>query len=455
MNEPRVPTSAADDGKLPEICDTDTQQLTELKHRFKILKNQKSEIARQFKNATSDTPEHAALITAMQAVSSEIKKIEADVKTLEKKITTVAQPILITQQPPLFSINEQSLLHDEFSVRELTAIELPQWFAFLNAQKNIPAYHSAAWVDAIADSFGNPTRIWVATASGNIVGGLPLTFFSSKLFGTFAVSTPYVNYGGVISPYFNVAKELLAQLPALCAQENLSHIEVRTMQPNLAAQASSKKASMILALPDSTQQLDENLGAKVRAQYNKAEEHSPTIQFGKLELLDDFYRVFAQNMRDLGTPIYSKQWFANILRNPAIDARLTVVYVNKKPVSTGFLVGNNKMLEIPWASTIKAANTLNTNMWMYRQILGYAINNHFKFFDFGRSTQDAGTYKFKKQWGAQPYVHYWYNFLPSGNQTAPELNPDNPKFKLMISLWKLMPVWLTQIIGPSIIKHIP
>ena len=78
----------------------------------------------------------------------------------------------------------------------------------------------------------------------------------------------------------------------------------------------------------------------------------------------------------------------------------------------------------------------------------------YKYFDFGRSTLGAGTYKFKKQWGALAYAHHWYYVLPEG-ESKPELNPDNPKYKLVIFLWKLMPVWLTKIIGPHIIKHIP
>ena len=226
------------------------------------------------------------------------------------------------------------------------------------------------------------------------------------------------------------------------------------MQANLGEEASTKKVSMVLALPTSEVALDEQLGAKVRAQYKKAEEHNPQVRFGKLELLDDFYRVFARNMRDLGTPVYAREWFANILQVPEIAAQLAVIYVAEKPVSAGFVVGYRGMLEIPWASTIKEANALNTNMWMYRQILSFAIREGYTFFDFGRSTRDAGTYKFKKQWGAQPYTHYWYTLVPPGTQ-PPELNPDNPKFTLMIAVWRRLPVWVTRLIGPPIVANLP
>ena len=76
----------------------------------------------------------------------------------------------------------------------------------------------------------------------------------------------------------------------------------------------------------------------------------------------------------------------------------------------------------------------------------FAIEQGYQYFDFGRSTQDAGTFKFKRQWGAEPYSHYWYYLLPPG--AMPGLNPDNPKYKLVIAIWKKLPVWLTKIIGP-------
>jgi hypothetical protein len=37
----------------------------------------------------------------------------------------------------------------------------------------------------------------------------------------------------------------------------------------------------------------------------------------------------------------------------------------------------------------------------------------------------------------------------------PELNPMNPKFSLLIKTWQQLPVGLTKLIGPMVVKHIP
>lgn len=434
-----------------------TQESHDYKAQLKNAKKSKAEIAVQFKNAAPNTESHANLIQQMQAISIEIKRIEALLKSSAENFSTQEiKPDMGCLTPPLLTIDATHNWLGDISIEEIAHDAMDTWYAFISTMPNATAYHQPAWGTVIAQSFKHPTRVWAAFDSArNIIGGIPLTFFSSALFGQFAVSIPYVNYGGVITSYFNVAQQLLRHLPSVCSTEGLSHIEVRTMQAGLAENGSSKKASMILSLPQTVAELDKNLGSKIRAQYKKCEAHNPEVKFGRLELLDDFYAVFAKNMRDLGTPVYAKSWFAKILKEPRINATLTVVYVNKKPVSTGFLVGYQGMLEIPWASTVKEANHLNTNMWMYKQILDFAIQQKFDFFDFGRSTQDAGTYKFKKQWGALPYAHHWYTLLPNVENNVPELNPDNPKFALMIAVWKLMPVWLSKIIGPPIIRNIP
>lgn len=436
-----------------------TLALNNVKSQLKLAKKSKAGIAVQFKNAVAGSELHAQLITQMQESSTEIKAIEQHLKDIEKKLaqsTEAELPVRAKELPPLFTIDPASLWSEEFSIHELNSTEFARWYEFVASLENATSYHQPAWNEVIAASFKNPTRIWVAqNSAGAIIGGIPLTFFSSALFGKFAVSIPYVNYGGVLTPYFNVAQQLLAYLPKLCRAESLSHIEVRTTQENLATNSSSKKASMILRLPETSDILEKDLGSKLRAQVKKCEEYNPSIRFGKLELLEDFYRVFAKNMRDLGTPVYAKTWFANILKDSRIHSTLVVAYVNNNPVSTGFLIGFNGMLEIPWASTVKEANLFNTNMWMYRKILDFAIEQKFTFFDFGRSTQNAGTYKFKKQWGSVPYVHHWYKVLPNEAEAAPELNPDNPKFALMIFVWKRLPIWLTKIIGPLIIRHVP
>ena len=177
-------------------------------------------------------------------------------------------------------------------------------------------------------------------------------------------------------------------------------------------------------------------------------------RIGQLEELDSFYEVFSINMRDLGTPVYSKEFFRNILTVFPENTWICSVYKDKQPVASGLLIGFREILEIPWVSSIRKYNPLRPNILLYWTVLQYACEKGFKIFDFGRSTPGEGTYLFKEQWGAKPVPLYWYYWMRNSG-SLPELNPKNPKYKQAIEVWKRLPVGLTRVLGPTISKNLP
>jgi len=92
-------------------------------------------------------------------------------------------------------------------------------------------------------------------------------------------------------------------------------------------------------------------------------------------------------------------------------------------------------------------------MWMYHKLLERAIARGSSSFDFGRSSEDSGTYRFKKQWGAMPQPLPWQIYLRKGDLEA--ARPDNPKYQKRIERWQKLPVWVTRAIGPPIVRGIP
>ena len=136
-------------------------------------------------------------------------------------------------------------------------------------------------------------------------------------------------------------------------------------------------------------------------------------------------------------------------------ARIIIVRDSKsRPIAAGFLLGFRDRLEIPWASSLREYNHLQSNMFLYWNCLQYACNQGYRVFDFGRSTIGGSTFKFKEQWGAKPIPHYWHYCL-NGHSELPQLNPDNPKFHLAISLWQCLPLAVTRLVGPFIAKDLP
>lgn len=330
------------------------------------------------------------------------------------------------------------------------------WDAYVATAPQAVNYHQYKWKKVIEESFGHRTFYLAAREeSGLIRGVLPLVFMRSTLFGKFFVSLPFFNYGGLLVDNDRVADLLLNEAQCLVRKYNGEYLELRHVEYKKEGLACKEhKVTMILDLsPDSDSQW-QAFNPKLRNQIRKAEKSGLTVKIGGLELLDGFYEVFARNMRDLGTPVYGKTFFKNILTLFPESSRILSVFHNESVIAAGIISWFRDTAEIPWASSNRDYKAFCPNNLLYWEAIRFAIGNGFQKFDFGRSTPNEGTFKFKQQWGAEPVQLYWQYLLGAG-QAAPELNPKNPKFQLAIRTWKNLPVSVSKFFGPYIVRNIP
>ncbi len=311
------------------------------------------------------------------------------------------------------------------------------------------------WLCVLRDGMGHTPLVIEAIRNRESIGILPLTSVKSSLFGRFLVSLPYLNVGGVLSSDLEASVQLIQHGVKLSESLNTRHLELRHESP-IAHEAlngtRSNKVHMRLNLPDFPGPLWEELTAKVRNQVRKGERSDLTCHWGTTELLDEFYSVFARNMRDLGTPVYSKRLFAAVMNYFPGDAEFCLVRHQGKPVGGALLVHGASVTEVPSASCLREYNNLSPNMLLYWNLIDRAIQREQAVFDFGRATKDGNTYKFKKQWGAEESPAIWQYHL-KGN--AAELRTDNPKYEKMIRLWKRLPMPVANFLGPKIVRGIP
>ena len=368
-------------------------------------------------------------------------------------------PGMASAAPPAEAAAAPAVLTDlplePVAVQPLALHQHAAWDAFVQQQPDASLYHLSGWRSVCMEAFGHDCPYLAAWRGGHIVAVLPLVRLQSRLFGHFMVSVPFFNYGGLLGSDAEARSALLAQAVALAQAQGCSHIELRERQPLPGWPGRTDKISMQLALPDSAEQLWKKLGSKMRAQIKKAQSHGLQFQHGGAELLDDFYAVFCTNMRDLGTPVYGKDFFATILRQAPGQPRLFIGHTQDgQAVSASLVVQHHGTMEVPWASTLRSANGLNANMELYWQMLSHACSEGCTVFDFGRSSRESATYRFKKQWGAEPVELHWNYWLANGGE-LPRLNPDNPKYRLAIAAWQRLPLWATRLVGPRLVKYLP
>jgi len=327
--------------------------------------------------------------------------------------------------------------------------------AYVAAHPLGSSYHRAAWLDVIGGVFGHRTMYLTADRNGAIVGVLPLVFFRSRVFGCFAVSMPFVNYGGVLADDGAAERALLDRAIAETRAARGSHLELRhTGQRFTQLTPKRHKVAMELALAATPDAQWQALDKKIRNQVRKAEKSELVGIDGGAELLPAFYDVFARNMRDLGTPVYSQRWFERVVGTFPEQTRVFVITLRDRPIAASLVHWHGTTVEVPWASSLREFNPLCANVLLYWHMLRFAVDRRFETFDFGRSTPGEGTFHFKKQWGAVPRELVWEYWMADG-QALPELNPKNPKFDLAIRVWQRLPVGVASLLGPMVVRNIP
>ncbi len=335
-----------------------------------------------------------------------------------------------------------------------------QWQEFIS--RHGAFWSDARWLTALCRGLKHKPYGLVARRDGEIVAVLPLASMKTMLFGKFLVSLPYVNTSGIVSEDAEATAALIDAAVKLADKLDVRYLELRHEEeiehPAFTDQLTSK-VHMRLALPETTEELWKSFKPKVRNQIRKGEKGEFDVHWGGLDRLDEYYAVFSENMRDLGTPVFSRNLFQQIVEQFPDGAEFCTVTDKGRPIAGAMLThspGNADTpgaTQVPSASSLREYNPANVNMLMYWNLLMRAVERGQGVFDFGRSSLDSNTLRFKKQWGAEPEPAVWQYYVRKGGVS--DVRPESGKYRYFIATWQRLPLWLSRMIGPSIVRGIP
>ena len=333
-----------------------------------------------------------------------------------------------------------------------------RWDAYVLRHPDATPYHLFPWKKAVSLAYGHRCYYLLAEINGDVVGLLPLVHIKLFNFVNELVALPFCDVGSCLSEDSEIQDLLLLEAIRLKQKIVARKLSIRgslqstSLTTKAFTQFETNKVRMLLKLPPSSEELFAGFRSKLRSQIRKAVKNGITFRWGDLWEVDDFYTVFARNMHDLGSPVHSRKWLQDILRYYKNRARVGLVEFGNKIVGMGVILSTDKIVSIPWASTLREFNHLGPNMLLYWNFLKYSADNGYVIFDFGRSSEGEGTYKFKKQWGGQPEPLEWY-FYGAGrfenNERKQLLKKD-----LIIEAWRKIPLGLANSFGPHLRRYI-
>ncbi len=334
------------------------------------------------------------------------------------------------------------------------------WDEYVYSHPDASPCHLYAWRMTVENAYGHRAYYLLAEEGGQITGVLPLIYLKLPFISGQLVSLPFCDAGDSLTRDEYTKEKLILEAVSLAQKLKAKYIELRSRvytssfeYLKFPVSIQSHKVRMVLELPQSSDLLWDSFKSKLRSQLRKAEKNSLEFKWGSLDNLEDFYVVFSRNMRDLGSPVHSREWFYAVLTYYGKNIRMGLIYYNRQLIGVGIILIMNNMISIPWASTLRDCNKLSPNMLLYWNFLKFASDSGYAIFDFGRSTPNEGTYQFKAQWGAKPVPLHWHYILINNK----ELNFDthsSAKREKIARLWQSLPLKMANYIGPAIRKHI-
>jgi len=328
------------------------------------------------------------------------------------------------------------------------------WENYAATHPDATLFHQPAWLQVIQETFGHRSISLVARRGDRTVGFLPLFLVPTLPWGKAAISAPLGVYGGAIADDTAIEQALLARAAEIAAERGARYLELRNQRRLEGLPTRDLYVTFRRPIyPDAEQ----NMAAIPRNQRRSirvAQKHGLTARVGREELLEGFYRVYSESMRNLGTPVFPRALFQRLLTRLGENCVILGVYREDTLLSAVLTFTYRDQVMPYYGGAIREGIPYATNDFMYWSLLCHAMERGLKVFDFGRSKRGSGSFDFKRHWGFEPTpLAYQYRLIRQ--KSLPDLSPKNPKFSLAIRVWQRLPLRLTQWVGPRLVRYFP
>ena len=338
------------------------------------------------------------------------------------------------------------------TVRRLDDAGCVQWDAYCARAGQAGFFHRSGWRAIMDGVFGHRAHYLYAERAGVITGILPLAHVRSRLFANALVSVPFLVHAGVVADDVESRTALERAAIDLAHDLGVDYLELREREPVecdwprreglyawFAREIAADDETNLMAIP-----------RKQRAMVRKG------IGNGLVDVIDSdparLYRCYSESLRNLGTPMFSRHYFPDLLETFGGQAEVLTVEHRGRALAAVLSFYHRDSVLPYYGGGVAAARELKAADFMYWRLLSRAAERGVREFDYGRSKLGSGSYSFKKNWGFEPRpLAYRYQLVRA--RELPDTNPNNPRYRRFIAAWKHLPLAVANRVGPVIVRQ--
>jgi FemAB-related protein (PEP-CTERM system-associated) len=341
-----------------------------------------------------------------------------------------------------------------FRIEKLTTQAEQEWDDYVQASDKGTFYHQIGWRNAVEGAYRWKSHYLIAKQNAKIIGILPLFVIGGFPLDKALISLPFAPYGGMCADDHDTENKLFEAACELARRENVDYVEFRHLDKvDLDLKLNDEFTTLILELDSDPEKVWESFRSEIRNRTRKAVKSGLEIKVGN-QYLPEFYNIYAENMRDLGTPVHSLALLKNLIQELPESVQVFVVLSSSQVIGGMFLMFYKDTAIDMWASSLRKFSRYCPANLLYWEAIKYSCEKGYRYFDCGRSKWNSGTFKFKERLGAQPNQLYYQNYSPKPGKVS-GLNASDLKVRCFISIWKRLPVFIANPLGPVLRRYIP
>ena len=321
------------------------------------------------------------------------------------------------------------------------------------AERDAAPFHRPAWLRAVERGTGQLALGLIAEKRGALTGWLPLTEVRSPLFPAALVSSGFAVGGGILADRATTAARLGEAAAELAERRSCTSVELRGGDtPEDWHVVSGKHANFAAPLADTDEAQLLSVPRKQRADLRKGLELPFVVSHGTGEAdRVAHYAVYAESVRNLGTPVFPRALFDAVLDAFSDDADIVTLHLDGVPIASVLTLYHRGVAMPYWGGGTFAARATKANERLYYELMCHARRRGCHAFDFGRSKVGSGPYAYKKNWGFAPEPLTYAAWHAPGH--APRnVDPTSGAYSAKIALWKRLPLTVANRLGPPIAR---
>jgi len=330
--------------------------------------------------------------------------------------------------------------------------ERAQWDDFVRHTPSGTFFHLIGWKEVLEETFGFASRYLVAERGGQIVGVLPLVELRSAFAKPTLLSVPFAVEGGVCSADAEARLALERAALALADERGARSLELRD---GLAGDGFHVRAGLYYRFRRALLPTDEENFAAIRRKQRRmvrvGQQAGLVARVGS-EDVATFHDLYARSVHHLGTPVFPVRYFRRLLERFPDECTLLTVWHERTPVAGVLSFFFNGTVLPYYAGSRREFFRYAVNDFMYWELMRDARARGMRMFDFGRSKKGTGAYEFKCHWGFEPEP-FQYRVYVRGREPVPEHNMSNPNVQFLRRAWRRLPLSLTKLIGPLLVRR--